>query len=130
MSPASQHDLLSGIRILFVDDDEDLREAVVLNLERFGATVSSASNGISAFEIFQHLDFDVVLSDMRMPDGDGLFLANAIQKSGKRQPVFIIFSGYNDLTPEMCADAGIVDTIQKPATMDEIVRRVCKFLGR
>jgi hypothetical protein len=130
MSPASKHQLLSGVRILFVDDDDDLREAVVLNLERFGATVSQASNGSSAFEIFQHLDFDVVLSDMRMPDGDGLYLAQSVQNSGKRQPVFIIFSGYNDLTPAMCADAGIVETIEKPANMDEIVRRVCKHLGK
>jgi len=130
MLPSSDNDLLSGVRILFVDDDDDLRDAVVLSLQRFGAIVSPASNGISALELFHHLDFDVVLSDMRMPDGDGLFLADSIQKSGKRKPIFLIFSGYNDLTPEICADSGIAETIQKPATMDEIVKRIYKHLDR
>jgi DNA-binding NtrC family response regulator len=116
--------------VLFVDDDDDLRDAVVLYLRRFGAFVSEASNGISAFEVFQHMDFDVVLSDMRMPNGDGLFLAQSIQKSGKRKPVFLIFSGYNDLTAEMCVESGITESIQKPTTMDNIVGRICRHLGR
>jgi CheY-like chemotaxis protein len=128
MSPASELEPLSGIRILFVDDDDDLRDAVVLSLRRCGAVVSPAANGISALELFNHLEFDVVLSDMRMPDGDGFFLADSIQKSGKRKPLFLIFSGYNDLTPEMCVEAGIAETIEKPTTMDEIVRRIRKHL--
>jgi len=130
MSPDSNDAPLSGVRILFVDDDDDLRDAVVLSLQRYGAIVSPASNGISALELFHHLEFDVVLSDMRMPDGDGLFLADSIQKSGRRKPIFIIFSGYNDLTPEMCAESGITETIEKPTTIDEIVRRMCKLIKR
>lgn len=131
---------LEGIRLLIVDDDDDLREILQESFEAMDAVVDSAHSGQKALEIFQ-LDphkFDVVISDMRMPGGGGLFLArgikvaaleqNLVDSFGRQRPLFVIYSGFNDLTPEICQDANISYVFSKPMCLDDLAHEILTML--
>ena len=62
------------ITILIVDDEIDLRDSIAFDYKRKGFNVLVASSGNEAFEIVKKNKVNVVLSDVRMPDGDGIEL--------------------------------------------------------
>jgi signal transduction histidine kinase/ActR/RegA family two-component response regulator len=70
---------LDGVRVLVVDDDEVLREAISLVLVADGASVIQASSGQEALRLLQKTRPDVLLSDLSMPDGDGFALIRAVR---------------------------------------------------
>ena len=129
MLPNQKKVLLEHIRILVVDDDDDLREIIAESLEGYGAHVLQASSGMKACRVLEKDSFDVVLSDMRMPDGDGLFLAKFVQNRQKPKPVFLIHSGFHDLTPELCASAEIAEVIVKPSKIEDIALKIKDHLS-
>ena len=62
---------LSGVRVLAVDDDDDAREVLGFLLEGVGADVTTAASAADAFELAKSKRFDIVISDIGMPDRDG-----------------------------------------------------------
>jgi DNA-binding response OmpR family regulator len=109
-------------RLLLVDDDENLREILVMTLENGGFEVQAASNVIEALKLINSQTFDVLLSDLHMPSaGDGLTVVSAMRHTNP-QAVTIIFSAF----PEMeRAAAAIVaqtdDILLKPESMAKLV---------
>ncbi|MBC7793452.1 MAG: response regulator, partial [Clostridia bacterium] len=67
-------------RVLVVDDEEGMRHMVTLMLERHGFRVSASANGREALERLADGDIDIVLSDMRMPELDGLGLLKSLRE--------------------------------------------------
>ena len=70
---------MSGFTILVVDDEDELRELVLHVLERAGHTVTCARSGLDAGAILAKQTFDVVVTDMLMPDQDGLELITELK---------------------------------------------------
>ena len=70
---------LEGIRILFVEDDDNTREALSIYLKSFGAKLSSASNADEAIKFLNEASFDIIVSDIAMPKVDGYALINKIR---------------------------------------------------
>jgi DNA-binding response OmpR family regulator len=70
------------ISILVVEDEEELRNILCMFFKRRKAKVFSASNGEIAFEIVNREKIDVVLSDVRMPGTDGIWLLNKLRERG------------------------------------------------
>ena len=70
---------MSSCAILVVDDEEELRELIRHVLERAGHSVACASNGREASLVIERCQFDVVVTDMLMPDRDGLELITEIK---------------------------------------------------
>ena len=90
-------------RIMLVDDEEEVRKAMIRNMnwERLGFTVAGdAENGEDALEKLEQLEPDVVMTDIRMPYMDGLTLIARIRE---RYPFIkiLIFSGYDDFEYEI-----------------------------
>jgi CheY-like chemotaxis protein len=85
---------LAGLRILVVEDENVIREMLCEELESHGAIVTPAENGSVAFDLFQKNDFDITISDVRMPGGDGISLMRNI-KSLIQNPEY---QGYNQRT--------------------------------
>lgn len=120
---------LQGVRILVVDDEEMLREVVVELLQQKGCVVSEASSGNKAFEKLKAEDFDVLLTDVRMPDGDGLRLIQRLcDELPHRRPQILVCSGFSDVTTEMVRDLRIARILQKPFTMTELVDILMKLI--
>jgi DNA-binding response OmpR family regulator len=67
-------------RILLIDDDDRIRTALCLALASFGHTVIEARNGRMGLEMFRHVGADLVITDIVMPEKDGLEVLREIQK--------------------------------------------------
>jgi DNA-binding NtrC family response regulator len=106
---------LKGKRILVVEDEPMMREAIASYFMLMGANVSSAENGTIAFEMVKVEEFDAVLTDVHMPGGDGLTLIKNIADSIiSVKPKIFVCSGFNDLTQNEAIKYGIVAIFEKP----------------
>ncbi len=119
---------LKKYTILVVDDDADLREALVFDVKRKGFTVLSADSGVRAFEIVQKQKVHLVLSDMRMPGGDGLSFLEKIRKLDPTIPVVIFITGFSDASEEECIQKGAKKVFTKPFDREALMRSVFEVL--
>ncbi|WP_312346945.1 sigma-54 dependent transcriptional regulator [Stenotrophomonas acidaminiphila] len=99
---------------LVVDDERDIRELLVLTLGRMGLRISTAANLAEARELLGSNSFDLCLTDMRLPDGNGIELVTEIARDHPRTPVAMITAfGSMDLAVE-ALKAGAFDFVSKP----------------
>lgn len=114
-----------------MDDEEGLRRVAKRALELAGYRVTTAADGVLALEAFQanKKEFVLVVSDITMPNLDGVGLQRAIHQQGDRIP-FLFISG---LPPEdvLHSSAGMeTDVLGKPWTVAELTERVRQILSR
>ncbi len=108
-------------RILVVDDDEGVRRMLSVMLKREGYHVASAPGGRTALEILQKSAYDVVLSDVRMPDMDGMELLESVMTEHPDSTV-ILMSAYGNVDGALAAiKKGAYDYISKPFKKDEVI---------
>ena len=121
--------ILNGNRILIVDDDEMLREMLNDVFTLSGAVVEEAENGRRAFEKIKASVFDAVVSDIRMPGGDGIELAANIQNlQDDNRPILYVCSGYNDMSQDMVKKLDIKCVFEKPFDIESMVQTVADGL--
>jgi DNA-binding response OmpR family regulator len=112
-------------RLLLVDDDDDLRETLCLILEHGGFEVRTAGNVNEALHLIAANIFDVLVSDLHMPnDGDGLTVVSAMRHANP-EAVTIIFSAH----PEMKAAAAAIlaqtdEILVKPQAVGDLVAMI------
>jgi len=103
---------------LIVDDERDIRELLVLTLGRMGLRISTAANLAEARELLASNPFDLCLTDMRLPDGNGIELVTEITRDYPRTPVAMITAfGSMDLAVE-ALKAGAFDFVSKPVDIN------------
>jgi DNA-binding NtrC family response regulator len=108
------------INILVVDDEVELADTVRDYLSRAGYNVTSAYNGREALDKFHAGDFQLILTDIKMPEIDGLELLEAIKTIDDKVAV-IVFTGYGTIKSAIKAiKAGAYDFIQKPMQMEKL----------
>jgi two-component system response regulator (stage 0 sporulation protein F) len=114
---------LDDKRILVVDDDEILREIYMEEFQLIGAKVKVAASGNKAIKILEESsDFDLVITDVQMPDGDGTtVLSHLKSKKGAPQTAVIMISGYTDLPKDELLKKGAHAVLSKPFELDEII---------
>ena len=100
--------------LLVVDDEADLRNAIAFDFTRKGYHVLTAENGADAFKIVESTPIDVVISDIRMPGGDGIELLNRVKEFNNRLPVVIFITGHADIGIEDAYDKGADVIFSKP----------------
>jgi len=115
-------------KILVVDDEQNLRGALKLLLELEGYTVETASNGLEGLEAIHQDNFDLVISDVRMPKMDGLEMLKEIRKNNSLLPVILItaFASIDDVITAIQEKA--VNYIKKPFENSEVLHAVKKEL--
>ena len=114
--------------ILIVDDDDALRNTIVFDFKRKGFNVLSADNGAAAFEVVKQNKIDLVLSDIRMPGGDGMSLLESIRKYNSKIPVVIFATGFADYTEDECISKGALKVLTKPFDRAVLLSSVMKAL--
>ncbi len=120
--------LLIGRTILVVDDEQDLREILCEELSAFGAKVSMAPSGRVALDLLESDKFDVLISDVRMADGDGITLLTQLKDKVAVKPKIFLCSGYNDITKESARGLGVIEIFSKPFQIDKMVRTIADSL--
>ena len=107
-------------RCLVVDDETDIRELVVLTLERMGITAESASNVSDAKNMLQKFQYQLCLTDMRLPDGLGLELVEYIGEHLPGLPVAVITAYGSAENAVSALKAGAFDYITKPISLKQL----------
>lgn len=123
---------LSSLRILVVDDEPDTLEVVRLVLSSVGAEVYEANNGQEAFDLFQQQDFDVVLTDLSMPQVDGWQLLESIRShpDGQHIPVIALTAHAMVGDRERVLEAGFTGYMKKPLKMFTFLQDLEECLGQ
>jgi DNA-binding NtrC family response regulator len=116
-------------RILVIDDDEYIRESIKETLRRKGYELESADNGKAALEIFRTDDFDMVISDMKMPGMSGIELLEKIKQLDADIP-FLMITAHGAIESAVEAiKKGAYDFIQKsPSLLEELELHVERTL--
>ena len=113
-------------KILVVDDEEIIRESITFILQKEGYQVSGAVNGAEAYDMVMNEPFDLVITDIEMPEMKGIELLEKIVKLDSRIAVMII-TAYGSLeTANRALRAGAGDYLLKPLDFDELSVKVAK----
>lgn len=92
-SPLTLRADCSGVRILLVEDEPQLRELIKEDLESFGCLVTTAENGAVALQHVSKVEFDLIITDMQMPGMSGNELINKVMFDLKKNIDCIIITG-------------------------------------
>ena len=126
---------LSGVRVLIVDDEQDVRELMVAALERAGATVTSVGSAAEALEVLTRadIDVDVLLADIAMPGQDGYDLIKATRAlpsvRTSRIPAAAVTACARDDERQRALAAGFQQHVPKPIDLPGLVQTVANLVG-
>jgi CheY-like chemotaxis protein len=123
---------LAGVRVLVVDDHEDMQELFKVWLEGAGAEVSVSSNGMSALETIVRVAPDVVVCDLHMPRMDGAEFVRRLRELTEvgRIPVIAVTGSSSDRAVVATMDAGFNAHLVKPVLRNGLMAQVSRELGR
>src|SRR3954469_18942934 len=105
-------------RVLLVDDQPELRRLFRRSLSRVGYDVVEAWNGRVAVELSQMQRFDVVISDVHMPDMSGIELLQALHDADPDLPVVLTSGSPNPVTPLEASELGAFAYLVKPVSFE------------
>ena len=112
---------LENAKLLIVDDEVDLCQVLSWDFEDQGMDVTLAHGGHKAIDLLKETNFDIVLSDIKMPDGDGIELLDYVYS--ERIPVKAIYlmTGYSDYPIEKLLEKGMRKLFKKPVETEAII---------
>jgi CheY-like chemotaxis protein len=114
-------------KILIVDDEESIVKALDKRLTRMGHDVVTARDGMEAWERFDPEDFDLLITDFRMPRMDGLELLKRVKNLAGSFPVIVI-TGTASHNPEIFLEHGAQHCLLKPVSKTDLVATLQKVL--
>lgn len=115
-------------RVLIIDDEPDIRELLEITLGRMSLQTQSAGSLAEARTLLQGGAFDLCLTDMRLPDGDGLTLVGEIQKCYPQTPVAVITAHGSTETAIVALKSGAFDFVSKPVDLTKLRNLVTSAL--
>ncbi|OEZ94600.1 sigma-54-dependent transcriptional regulator [Duganella phyllosphaerae] len=107
-------------RVLVVDDEADLRELLELTLVKMGLDVDSAATVAEARALLARHPYQLVLTDMRLPDGLGLELVREVAATYKNTPIAVVTAFGSADNAVVALKAGAFDYIAKPVALDQL----------
>jgi two-component system response regulator AtoC len=111
-------------RLLIVDDDPHFLRVLARILSGENYLVTTAGGACDALELIKSAKFDLVISDLRMPECDGLNFLEALRRDGNNVPV-IILTAYGEVDTYLAAmNAGANEYLNKPIHSEELLRIV------
>lgn len=111
-------------RALIIDDEPDIRELLEITLGRMHIDTQSAANIAQALQLLSQNSYDLCLTDMRLPDGNGLQIVEHIQQHHPRLPVAVITAHGSIDTAIESMKAGAFDFISKPVDLPTLRKLV------
>lgn len=112
---------MEPLRVLFVDDEEELVSAVVERLGIRGVQAAGATNGLDALKKVDEEEYDVVVLDVRMPGLGGLDVIRHLRRSHPKIEVILLSGHGSKEYVEEGLSLGAFDYLQKPVDIDELV---------
>lgn len=106
--------------ILIVDDEQDLCESLAYVLEDLGFATATANTTAQAYHLIMNTKIDIVLSDVRMPGENGVEMIRRVRKQKPHDPVFILMTGFTDISEKEALSAGAEIMLRKPVKLEQL----------
>ena len=116
--------------ILLVEDEENLHEALKLNLELEGYSVSSAADGSEALKTIEQEYFDLIILDVMLPEVDGITVMETIRVQNNEVPILILSAKNTSADRVLGLKKGADDYLTKPFNLEELLLRVQKLIEK
>ena len=118
------------LRILVVDDCEDIRDLFCLVVERMGHLASTARDGLEAVELLQRESFDLMLLDLTMPRMSGLEVARWLQMHNEVAPAMrdVVVTAWGEPDTASLAEVGVTTVIPKPLPLQRLTGLIAETL--
>ena len=119
-------------KIIFVDDEESIRQIAKEFLEKYGYKVSLFENGVEAYREFEKKphQFDLAVTDMTMPGMTGYEFASNILKNKPEFPILLCTGFSEDISEEKAASIGIKALLFKPIPMKDLAKKIRAVLDK
>lgn len=114
-------------KLLLVDDEKDLCKVAAWDFEDAGYEVTQAHSGTEAFTLLQKNKYDFLISDIKMPKGDGVELLRSVYEHQIPLKGVFLMTGYADYPEKSLRDLGMTDLFQKPIDIDEVIEILDKL---
>jgi two-component system, chemotaxis family, CheB/CheR fusion protein len=115
---------LRNARVLLVEDARDIREVFTLLLEAEGARVTATGTGREAVELAARDEFDVLLTDLGLPDIPGDMVIRHVVATARRRPWVVVVTGYDEPFIGRARTAGANVVLTKPIAWAELLDRL------
>lgn len=121
---------LKNFSVLYIEDEDGLRQSVFEMLNLFFKKVYLAQDGQKAFEILEEITPDLIITDIKMPKIDGISFIKQIRQNGNQTPIIII-SAYTETDDLLEAvELSIISYVTKPITETKLTIALEKFLKK
>ncbi len=114
------HEMSVNSQVLVIDDEADIRELLVLTLARMGLDAHCAATTTEAYELLAKHTYNLCLTDMRLPDGDGLEVVDFVSKNHPDLPVAVITAHGSTENAVAALKAGAFDYLAKPVSLNQL----------
>ncbi|KAM3096699.1 response regulator [Phormidesmis sp. 146-12] len=118
------------MRILVVEDDEQILQVLTTILTRQNYAVETAIDGQAGWNLIETFDYDLILLDVQLPKLDGISLCRQLRSRGLSMPILLLTAQDNSHDKAIGLDAGADDYVVKPFDAEELVARIRALLRR
>jgi diguanylate cyclase (GGDEF)-like protein len=115
-------------KILVVDDEEPMRKLLVALLSQRGHQCVTANNGLEALDKMMEAKFDALITDIVMPEMDGIALTRELPKHYQKLPVMVMTGHNEEYSAEIAITSGAREFINKPFSISEFLIRFDKMM--
>lgn len=116
--------------ILLVEDEENLQEALKLNLELEGYEVTTCADGLEALKILSQEHFDLMVLDVMLPELDGISVCESVRLKQNPIPILILSAKNSSSDRVLGLKMGADDYLNKPFNLEELLLRVEKLIKK
>ena len=116
-------------KILVVDDEKNIREAITYILKKAGYWVQSAPDGSEALVLLEKFDFDLILTDLNMPYMDGLEIIQEIQRKKPKIKIVLITASGDSGIASGADEKQLLRCLNKPIRKKDVLELTRKILG-
>jgi two-component system, NarL family, capsular synthesis sensor histidine kinase RcsC len=125
-----RHAVRKGRPVMLVDDNPVNRELIQQQLETLGYTVDTAEDGVAALRLWQDGRYDMVLTDINMPNMNGYELTQQLRQQGVMVPIVAVTATALASDKVHCKEAGIDDLLLKPLSLEQLGEAMERYLHR
>jgi two-component system alkaline phosphatase synthesis response regulator PhoP len=118
------------ISILLVEDEQNLHEALKLNLEMEGYEVSSAFDGAQALKAIREEYFNLIILDVMLPGIDGISIAETVRVQNNDVPILMLSAKITSADKVLGLKKGADDYLTKPFNLEELLLRIQKMVDK
>jgi CheY-like chemotaxis protein len=121
---------LQGVNILVVDDDPRVRGLYALVLREAGATVTASGEATEAVQLADTYPPDVVVTDLRMPRHDGIWLLQELKRRMPSIPVIVVTGGLDEPDRDHLLSLGFAASLRKPLVLSHLTETIAHVVHR